>query len=124
MNDLFIKLLFEAQSGEQVKQLLQDHNLLDSRNWKPVGGNFNNYAIIGNQSTTAEKALSERIVNSIDAELLRACKENNIDPTSDMAPQTMWKAAEKFFDIPEGKLYNLKPNQIREITRINLFITG
>ena len=73
-------------------------------NWLPYGAIENNYGIIGAQQADAIGALVEKLLNSIDAVLMRECYARNLDPRSNLVPRTMTEAAEQFLGIPDGNL--------------------
>jgi hypothetical protein len=81
--------------------------LLDDTLWVPLGGEENNYAIVGVQHADPTGALAEKVINGIDALLLRACYSAGIDPESDAAPKTMAEAVERFFGVKGGRLGDL-----------------
>jgi len=111
------KLIFEAQTIEDVKTILQENSLLHLDNWKPIGGDYGNETLIRHQSASAESAFGERCINSVDSILMRKCTENGVDAWGVDAPQSMAEAAEVFCNIPEGKLgkYTGKFDDICEI---------
>jgi len=104
MNDVFKKLLYEAQHTSDVDQILTDENLLDQSLWQPIGNDFANETIVRGQSSSADGALGERVINSIDSVLMRKCYELGIDPRGSSAPKSMREAAEHFLNLPDGKL--------------------
>ena len=90
-----------------------------------LGDKENNFSVIGNQQSSADTALVEKIVNSVDAVLMRECLRRNIDPESLDAPQSVEFAGEEFFDIKKGRLYNLNTAKRTEISEnISLVATG
>jgi len=78
--------------------------------WKPVGGIDNNLAIINLGSDPAAGVI-ERITNAVDAVLEREWLENG-QPAHLMSPRA---AVEKWFGIKDGKLGNLKREQVRKL---------
>ncbi|MEX1014185.1 MAG: hypothetical protein WDZ80_03430 [Candidatus Paceibacterota bacterium] len=97
--NLFIEL-FSATTEDEVDQLTKKHsNIFDnSINWRPLGGNENNFGVIENQQASPIAALIEKITNSIDAILMKRCYELGVDPKSESAPQTMDEAKSLFFE--------------------------
>jgi len=81
--ELFIDLL-KAEREEDVTDALTIFGLekFSDSNWLPYGGIENNYGIIGAQQADAIGALVEKVVNSIDAILMRECFARNLDPRS------------------------------------------
>lgn len=126
MDDLIKKLIYEAQTAKEVEKLLEDVGYNDESNWQPVGKSTGNFGTIGNQSPTAEQALAERVVNSIDAELMRACQEKGFSLHPPNSLKSMEDAALKLFGIKDGKLHSYinNLNAINQITRIHLSTTG
>ncbi len=87
--DLFEELL-HSETEEEVISVLEKHDIWDNDNyWKPYGGIDNNLSIILAQQKDPFAAFAEKVVNSIDAVLLRECKRENIDPESDKAPNSL-----------------------------------
>ena len=79
----------------------------DDSCWKDYGDEENNYSVIGDQQDSAEGALVEKIINSVDAVLMRDCLRRQIHPESKDAPQSLQNALKKYFGIYEGKLANI-----------------
>ena len=125
--ELFIDLL-KAEREEDVTAALTIYDLVkfSDANWLPYGGFENNYGIIGAQQADALGALVEKIVNSVDAVLMRECFARNLDPRSNLVPQSMNEAAERFLSIPEGNLAKLSPAQRTELAEknISIIVTG
>ncbi len=67
--------------------------------WRPYGNNPGNYSVIGNQQSRPEAALVEKVINSVDACLMRACLIKGIDPTSANAPPSVQKAVSQYREI-------------------------
>lgn len=96
--------LIHADSENEVVDLLRDQGYWDRDDvWRHYGGIENNWATIGNQQSRPEAALVEKIVNSVDACLIRACLEAGIDPEGPGAPRTIKEAVAKFFDPPGAR---------------------
>jgi hypothetical protein len=125
--ELFIDLL-KAEREEDVTGALTVYGLekFSDANWLPYGGIENNYGIIGAQQADALGALVEKVVNSIDAVLMRECFARNLDPRSNLVPQSMSEAAEQFLSIPEGNLARLSTAQRTELAErnISIIVTG
>ena len=51
-----------------------------SVSWHPLGGNESNYGVVENQQSSPIAALIEKVINSIDAILMRKCAEAGLDP--------------------------------------------
>ena len=68
--------LVKAESEEEVINILKEAKYWDEpRVWQYYGNNENNYSDIGNQQSSAEAALIEKIINSVDAVLMRECQK-------------------------------------------------
>jgi hypothetical protein len=107
--------LLSAESEEEVTSLLRQYDLLDMKHWKVLGDMPNNRSIVNNQQQDPTGAMVEKIVNGIDAMLIKESFLHGITPDGDRAPATMSHAAEQFFRIRDGNLANLAP---RELTRL------
>ena len=125
--ELFLDLL-KAEREEDVTAALMVYGLekFSDANWLPYGDIDNNYGIVGAQQADALAALVEKIVNSVDAVLMRECWARNLDPRSNLAPRSMIEAAEQFLGIPEGNLAKLTAIQRTELAHksISIIVTG
>lgn len=100
--------LFSANSEAEVTATLERYNLWDSPEyWHDFGDDENNFATIGNQQSNPDSALVEKIVNSVDAILMRECLTKGLSPESPDAPQNIPEALVRFFEIKSGKLSNM-----------------
>jgi len=131
MFDVFEELAYKADSGLDVEKILKKYDLLDESKYRPIGGFKNNYTTINMQGRSAEAALGERIINSVDALLLRKCKEyDKLDPRSPKAPKSVREAVEKYYPIPNGRLHEVDPNskrradKITDMSEIFISVTG
>lgn len=96
--DLFGDLL-HSETEEEVIDILNKYDIWENDDfWKPYGGIENNLSTILAQQKDPFAAFAEKIVNSIDAVLLRECKRENIDPESIDAPDTLKEAIERYKD--------------------------
>lgn len=121
--ELCLKLV-EADTENNVIEILKDSGYWDDPEmWKYFGANENNFATIGNQQGSADSALVEKIVNSVDAILMKECMKRGIDPKGENAPQTIEEAQEEFFNIPGGYLTNLNTIQRSELAE-NMMIVA
>ena len=115
--DLCMSLL-KSDDENEVKDILIKNNLWDSDvNWRLYGDRENNYSTIGNQQSNAEAAIVEKIINSVDAVLIKKCKDNDIDPASVDAPKSIVDALEKYFNIDKGKLSNITKSERTELAK-------
>lgn len=113
--------LTKAESEEKVISILKEKNLWDESNWLEIDESKGNYSTIGNQQSTAEAALVEKIINSVDAVLMRECLIRNIDPTSIKAPKSIAEAQKEYFHIPNGKLSGLD-TKVRSNLADNIYL--
>ncbi|MCD8502986.1 MAG: hypothetical protein LRY71_16705 [Bacillaceae bacterium] len=122
----FALSLAQAESEKEVIKILKDYNYYHVEScWQTFGGNENNFSIIGAQQSTADAALVEKLVNSVDAVLVRKAMEEGIDPTSEEAPKSISKALESFFDLPEGNWSNISSGMRNALAQnIQLYATG
>ncbi len=125
--------LIHADSEAEVIALLRGAGFWDRQEaWRHFGDIENNWATIGNQQSSPEAALVEKLVNSVDARLISACREAGMDPESALAPQTIREAVAVFFDPQESAsggrsgLVSQWPNRYRtQVAReITLAATG
>jgi hypothetical protein len=118
--------LVHSESEEEVIKVLQRAGYWDRQeDWRLFGDMENNYGIIGGQQSKPESALAEKITNSIDAVLMRECRRKGIAPDGIDAPKSIPDALEKFFDIKDGKLTNLKAaDRSKMAENIGLVATG
>ncbi len=108
--------LLHSDNETDVEKILRTAGLwADSAYWRLVGDDENNFKTIGNQQARPESALVEKLVNSMDARLLDACRCAGIDPEGRDAPQSISEARTRFFSGVE----------LTELARgITLAITG
>lgn len=113
MEHIFKKIL-DATTAKEITDILEilveDYNI----KWREVGDRPNNQSTI-NMGTDPAAGLVERITNSIDSILdLQWHKEGEPDEI-----ETPRQAAQKWFNIPDGKLRNIKDIsvEIQELAR-------
>jgi hypothetical protein len=71
--------LAKAESEDEVINILKDVNLWDHEEfWSNYGGTENNFSVIGNQQSAPDSALVEKLINSVDALLMRECLRRGI----------------------------------------------
>lgn len=93
--------------------------------WQPYGNNENNYSIIGNQQSNADAALVEKLINSVDAVLMKECMICGKSVSGPDAPQSMQAALSEFFHMRNGQLMNLDTKSRNELSKnIILAATG
>src|ERR1035437_105551 len=97
--------LINADSENEVIKILRKRQLWDNKQaWKEVNASTGNWSTIGSQQSSADAALVEKIVNSVDAVLMRECKRRGIKPDSLEAPASIPEAQKEYFGIFNGKL--------------------
>ncbi len=117
--------LASCESEEEVIGLLKAEGLwTDSSRWRNFGDVENNWSTIGNQQSAADAALVEKIVNSIDALLMKECLIRGILPTSDKAPGSIAEALELFFGIVGGKIQNLTKSERTRLAEENIILAA
>jgi hypothetical protein len=118
--------LVKAESEQEVIEILKNAGYWNNKeNWKFYGDIENNFSVIGNQQSLPESALVEKIINSVDAVLMRECLRRRIDPESDDAPEDIIKALEDFFGISQGNPWNICTNSRTKLAEnISLVATG
>ena len=115
-NGGILKRLAAAGSEGEVGEVLGDRFFSDAT-WKPLGGEYNNYAIVGNQQSEAVNALCEKPINSIDHILLKRCRLAGDDPESRRTPRTMKGAVEKYLGIPGGDYGRLDDAKMLDLAK-------
>lgn len=116
-HQLFDALLAAEQESE-VMAILDKDGLLDLKYWHDLGGLDNNFGIVSNQQADATGALVEKIINSLDANLMRACFEADVDPEGPHAPAGMTEAVEHFFEVPKGRIGDLTTTEQRRLAEM------
>lgn len=123
--ELCVKLA-HCDKEQDVISLLKGAGYWDNPNvWRYYGDNENNFATIGNQKNRPEDAVTEKIINSVDAVLMARCLAEGIDPESKNAPQSINDALIKYFNIYDGKLSNVTASERQKLAEnISLVATG
>ncbi len=121
MQQLFLDLFLAKHEAELSEILDKNPDIFNDENWKPLGGNPNNYGIIENQQSSPIAALIEKITNSIDAILMKKCYEMGVDPKSTEAPQTMDEAVEMFY---LNRNWDLQSNRRKQAEEIQIIADG
>lgn len=109
--------LIRADSVEELQEILKDNEAKewfdDPQHWAPYGKREKNWDTVGNQQTNPVGALTEIVINGIDAILLRKAHESGLtDFRAPAAPQSMSGAVKRFFPhIVEGKIALLEAEQ-------------
>jgi hypothetical protein len=124
--------LVKADTEEDVIEILKNVGYWDDpKAWRLFGDREGNFATIGNQQSRPEAALTEKVINSIDARLMNECLVRGIDPTSPNAPKSIREAVAVFFESKEtytdfgGTLHEWDDRRRREVSEgITVAITG
>lgn len=103
--------LAKSESEKELISLLKKEYLWGTQHWRSYGDNENNFSIIGNQQNSPDAALVEKLINSVDAVLMKEAYINGIDPMSGKAPRNIEEAVSIFFNVPEGRLSNLSASE-------------
>ena len=125
LKDLCVSLA-KAESESGVVSLLKNVDLWDDQSaWIDYDNNPNNFSTIGNQQSSPDTALVEKLINSVDAVLTKECWRRGLRPESPEAPQSITKALEAFFKIYEGRLSSVDATQRTKLAEnILLVATG
>lgn len=108
--------LVNAKSEEEVSLIISHSEILsDERNWLRFGDLENNVGTFLSQQSSPVAALTEKIVNSVDAVLLSECRKRDINPEGSKAPRSMQEAVEMFFGIKDGDYTEIAKKRRREI---------
>ena len=92
--------LAQAESEEEIIDILKNAGLWDRASvWVDYDRNPNNFSTIGNQQSSPDTALVEKIINSVDAVLMRECLRRGIKPDGSNAPQSITEALKDFFGV-------------------------
>ena len=71
--------------------------------------------MVENQQASPIPALIEKIINSIDALLMKRCHEEDIEPASDEAPRSIDDAISRFFPSHNWDLLDFRRQQAEEL---------
>lgn len=117
--ELCLKLA-QADSEKEVEKALRQAGYWDDpKVWRLFGDNENNYSSIGNQQSSAETALVEKLINSVDALLMAEAIRKGVNITGPCAPQSIRDALVSLFRIRDGKLSNV-PAKERSLLAENI----
>jgi len=115
--------LYRCPVEADVQTVLKNAGLLNSpTNWKPYGGNENNYGVVENQQASPIPALVEKITNGIDAILERRCLEEGIEPKSPEAPKSVPEGVAQFF--PDHKNWDLTAHRKQQSEMLQIVADG
>ena len=97
--ELFFEIL-KCDTSKDVFDILKKYNLWDLKHWRKYGDSVNSSGTVLNQQSESDKALLEKVTNSIDAVLLAECRSRGINPEDlSQAPKSMKEAISKFLQI-------------------------
>lgn len=100
--------LLHADTEEEVIRLLEEPGFWSNgAAWRPYGDREDNFSTVGNQQSTPEAALVEKVVNSIDALLIDRCLRNGVAPDGEDAPRDMHEAVALYFAGDKSKAHTL-----------------
>ncbi|MBN1547370.1 MAG: hypothetical protein JW902_11995 [Syntrophaceae bacterium] len=115
--------LVQCETEQEVIYILSQANLWDSdSHWRFFGDNENNFGTIGNQQSLPECALVEKIINSVDAILMKDCQLRGIEPESPNAPRSIQEALQDFYKIHNGNLISITAQERTELAKNICFV--
>lgn len=116
--------LVNSDTEKEVVKVLDKFSLWeDKKAWKEFDESSGNWSTIGNQQSAPDTALVEKIINSVDAVLMRECLKEGMQPESKEAPQNIAEAQKKYFSIYNGKLSSVDANSRVKIAE-NIFLVA
>ena len=124
--------LLHADTEEEVIAILKAAGYWEAPDvWRLFGDRENNFSTIGNQQSRPEAALTEKVVNAIDARLMCGCMSRGIIPTSGKAPSSIRDAVAQFISgkpagtSSGGSVQDWDNTQRREESKgITIAVTG
>src|ERR1051325_1360725 len=115
--------LYRAFTEAEVDSVLAQYSeLQQTANWRPYGQNESNFGVVENQQASPIPALVEKLINSVDAILMRRCLEEGIDPRSKNAPRSVDEAVHRFF--PQAKNWDLPEYRRIQADRLQVLADG
>ena len=115
--------LFRADREGVVDDVVARHSEFHNPdNWKPYGQIESNFGVVENQQASPIPALVEKIINSIDAILMRRCYEAGIDPRSTDAPRSVDQGVTTFF--PKSQDWDLPKFRRQQAESIQIIADG
>ena len=125
-NEKLCLSLLNAESESTVVSFLRHYGYWsEDSHWRAYGDKENNFGQIGSQQGQPAGAMVEKLVNSIDAVLMRECLGRGIPIEGYDAPKSVGAALEIFFGIRNGNLANIGATNRTELARnIGLVATG
>ena len=122
LKKLFTELYTASTEAELDEVLSRYPGLQAIENWRPYGRNESNYAVVENQQASPIPAFVEKVINCIDAILMRRCLEEGIDPRSATAPRSVEEAIQRFF--PKAKSWDLSAFRKEQAEKIQVIADG
>jgi hypothetical protein len=121
--------LLNSDTEDSVIEILKRYDYWEHPSlWRFYGDKEGNFSTIGNQSSSAEAAFVEKIVNSIDAVLMNECWLTGINPSDAASPQSIMQAVSKYFGNGierMGNIVNWSTQKRNEVSRrITVAATG
>ena len=111
--------LIDADTEADVETTLRNAGYWDDLNhWTVFGDNPANASMIGAQQEAVESALVEKIVNSIDARMLNACRERDVNPQDTIAPVSGPAAVRDWFD------HGMSTDQVSRAGNVTVWAPG
>jgi hypothetical protein len=114
--------LLKSEDEADCLELLASAGLMNLDLWCPLGDMENNFGIVHNQQSDPTGAMVEKIINSIDANLMAACYTAGIDPESKAAPRTMADAVEQFYGVRKGRIGDLTPRERTQLADLSQLV--
>lgn len=95
--------LMQANAEQEVINILTAAGYWEEKKvWRDYGDDENNFSTIGNQQSRPDAALTEKIINSVDAKLMSECMVRGTNPEGSEAPQSIREAIAAFFDAHQS----------------------
>lgn len=118
--------LATSETEDEVVKVLTKANLWNDKNcWKEVDESSGNWSTIGNQQSAPDTALVEKVINSVDAVLMKECMKEGLDPQTKEAPRSIADAQKKYFHILNGRLSSIDAKLRSELaSNVLLIATG
>ena len=121
----FALSIAKAESESEIENILSKYGFDDDNEnvWESLGDGAG--SVIDNQQSQAEGALVEKIINSVDAVLMKEAKDKYGDPCHRDAPSSIKKAVSEFFDVGDISDLETKETLRKKMPgNISVSITG
>jgi len=124
--NLCMKLAESDTEDEIISILKREGYWDDEKSWKYFNGEENNFDRIGNQQSSPDAAVVEKLINAVDSMLIKECLLRGVNPEDkEKAPETIQEATERFFGIKNGQLSGLSASSRTNLsTNICIVATG